>query len=482
MRAPALLFSLAAVALGCAAPGVPAATGAPALRPTARVSSTIRFRAGYPATLLYALDAAAGERNRDAGYRAWFGADATAPWLAAYRERRRSWGEPVRPDHGGGAPAFEVCAWEAATLEEAIRCIEGVVPEPERPLAVAAIRAADQQLAPRWPELSAPLIAMQPALERELGAARAAALLRTLHREARLADDAALQFNVVLVAKPAGPHAYARQAGQYLVHEVGPDETVGALLAVAFHETAHLAHSMSPRRAAMERAFLGHGDSRLLAATVWDEVVATAFGNGLAAAQLDPAFRVDRAFYSDPWIDALGRALFREWQAGLDVRLGPELAAHLVQLVDREWPVDQRPLARYLWYVTIHVQDRALGREALRGVAYRSAARFSPIEDELPAGPDLPPWAPRLVLVTVDELVQRPALAARVAMPPASWNEALAAGPAAVYRHDDDAGGPVFVVVGRDVPALQAAVAAFVGLPRMVAPGWSALPASAVGP
>jgi hypothetical protein len=450
--------------------------------PAVTADASVRFLAGYPATLFYALDAAAGERNRDVGYRAWLVGDEPAPWLAAYAERRQAWNESTRPDHGGGASTFDICGWEARELEDAIRCVEAALGEQDRRVAVDALREADRRLRPRWTEIGAHIVDLVPALEQELRRPTSQALLRTLRNTAGLSDDAVLHFNVVLVAKPPGAHSFARQAGQFLVHEVRPDETVGHLLAIAFHEIAHLAHFMSPRREEMERAFLPLGDSGKLAGNVWDEVVATAFGNGLAASRLDPEFRVSRSFYSDPWIDALGRALYREWQAGLAVRLGAELARHLTQLVDREWPENRRPLARYLWYVTVYAQERALLRDVLPGVEFRGAARTTPIIDALPPGPKVPPWAPRLALITVAELARRESLAARAGIPPKSWDAALADSDAAVFRHDDADGVVVLVIVARGANALRLALPAFVQFPHMVAAGWTPLALQAPAP
>lgn len=471
-----------ALAHGCAsARRSPRAAAQELARESSEPAASVRFFAGYPATLFYALDAAAGERNRDAGYRAWLVGDEPAPWLAAYAERRQEWSESTRPDHGGGASTFDICGWEARELEDAIRCLEAVLGESDRQVAVTALREGDRRLRPRWPEIGAHIVDLVPDLGQELRRPTARALLRTLRATAGLAQDAALHFNVVLVAKPPGAHSFARQAGQYLVHEVRADETAGHLLAIAFHEIAHLAHFMSPRREEMERAFLPLGNSGKLAGNVWDEVVATAFGNGLAASRLDPEFRVSRSFYTDPWIDALGRALYREWQAGLDVRLGPQLAARLTQLVDREWPENQRPLARYLWYVSVYAQERGLLGEVLRGVEFRGAAGTTPIIDALPPGPKVPSWAPRLALITVDELARREGLAARAGIPARSWEAALAVSEAAVFRHDDADGVLLLVIVARSAEALRLAVPAFVQLPRMVAAGWTALPIHANG-
>ncbi len=447
---------------------------APAIATTALPLSSIRFHASYPATLLYALDGAAGESNRDAGYRAWLVGDEPAPWLDAYAERRRAWGEAVRPDPGGGAPAFDVCGWEARELDEAIRCIENVVGPEDRDIATRALREADRRLRGRWSEVGPRITGLLPVLERALRSPKATALLDQLRRESALPADVPLRFEVVLVAKPPGDHTYARQAGVFLVHEVGSQDPAEEILPIAFHEIAHLAHAMSPRRQEMERAFLAYGEQGWLAANVWDEVVATAFGNGLAGEQLDPGFRAERRFYSDRWVDRLGRALYREWRGGLDVRLGPDLAGTLARLVEREWPEGDRALGRFLWYVNVHAPDRDIARLALRGVAYRSASRMTPIDDALPAGPDQPSWAPHYVLITADELARRESLLARAGITRGSWEEPLARGEAAVFRHDDT-GGAVFVVVARTGAALGGAASAFTKRSRMVPPGWTAL-------
>jgi hypothetical protein len=369
-RGATVLFLSAVLGHACASEALPSVSSNPRAAPTPSPSAaaSVRFLAGYPATLLYALDAAAGQRNRDPGYRAWVVGDEKAPWLEAYAGRRPAWEVSRRPGDGAGALTFEACAWEARELEDAIRCIEGVVGPADREVARTALREADRRMRPRWSEVGTRLARLLTDLEQGMQTEKARDLLRVLRKEAELPADVALSFDVILVAKPPGSHSIAQLTGRYLVQEVGEDRTVGALLGIAFHEVAHLAHALSPRRPEMEQAFLRSGDTGRLAGGVWDEVVATAFGNGLAAERMDPAFFADRSFYADEWIDTVGHALYREWKAGREVRLGPELAAHLVELVDREWPADQRPVARYLWYVTLYAQEGEEVRQALRDV------------------------------------------------------------------------------------------------------------------
>ena len=98
-----LLLALLFVALG----GCTVAASAPVAEDQAeatRGGAEIRFSAQYPATLLYALDGAAGVRNRDEGYRRWLVGEEVPEWLTAYAARRPRWGQTIRPDAGGGAP------------------------------------------------------------------------------------------------------------------------------------------------------------------------------------------------------------------------------------------------------------------------------------------------------------------------------------------------------------------------------------------
>ncbi len=428
----------------------------------------IRVSAGFPATLLYALDAAAGERNRDAGYRAWIvDGDENPEWLRAYAARRRLW-NGVGPQAREGAPSYEICAWESADLEPFVACVREALPSGDAEVAERALRAAAARLGPRWPALRRRVDRLVPPLEAALRGDGVRALLAELRASTGLAEDARLDVRVVLVAKPDSRHWFGHQWGPYMVHEVGRGDAPGPLLAAAMHEVAHLAHARSPWRASMEAAFAELGDDGLFVANAWDEAVATAFGNGLAAARLDPGFREDAQFYADPVVDALGRALYRAWREGGTRALGPALAADLVRLARAAVPAEKRTVDRHLWYATVYGKARDA---LLRAVRYRNAAQFLELHDDVPAGRGLPPWAARVVLATRDELAARPALLARLGVDAPALDAALDRG-AAVLRPD----AALFVVVARAGAELKAAARAFSKLPKLPARGWTPLP------
>jgi hypothetical protein len=422
---------------------------------------------------MYALDGAAGLPKHDPGYRAWLFGDDEPKWLATYAKRRDSWTRPWHDDAGGGASEFDTCGWTTETFDELRACLEEVVPSEDLPTLSVALSDTHAHLSAKWPLIEERLKKLGVELTAALATEPALDLVRKLRREASLADETELRFSLVLVGKPPGSHSYARQMGAHLVHEVSPSETSGGLLGVAFHEMAHLAHRMSPERPALEAAFVLLGDSGRLAGNAWDEVVATAFGNGLAAEAFDPAFRVSGSFYDDELLDALGRALYLEWRAGQEVRLGAPLAARLTRLVDANGWAERSPVGRYLWYLVVTAERSSTLAKALDGIDTRSAYRSRPIDDTMSARVGLPPWAPRVVLATVDELAAHPALVARTEIPEKSWTSALLGHRAAAFRRTDASGALMFVIVANDATALESAMPEFAALPRMVPEGWT---------
>lgn len=451
------------------APEAPAPRETPAPTPS-ETHDPIRVSARYPATLLYALDGAAGMPNHDAGYARWLlGSDVRPAWLVAYGARRPSWSGATRAD---AAPELDTCGWSTESYDALVACVRRVLPEGERAIAETALREAHALLQPRWESISVRPRSLVPELETVVRSEVARGLSTTLRRSSRLPEATPLAFEVVLVAKPPGSHSFARQQGPYLVHEVDPKVTVGSLASVTFHEIAHLAHALSPARADTERAFMAHGDAGKVAANIWDEAVATAFGNGLAAEKLDPTFRAAASFYDDTWIDTVGRALYLGWKEGREPTLGPTLAPLMVETVGRVWPEDKRAAERYLWSCTIRADDKSVLAGALEGIHARSVYRRTPVDDTVPGEVDLPPWAPRVVLVTAAQLEARPALRKRVAIPEESWTDALVTTGTAVFRHDDADGTLVLVIVADDVERLRTALPRF-ARGTMTRAGWS---------
>ncbi|MFO0683132.1 MAG: hypothetical protein U0234_13835 [Sandaracinus sp.] len=467
-RGPGVALALASLAIGCGG----ATSPSPAIPARAALLAELTVTMPRLATTMWALDAAAGVRNRDPHLREWLdlGNEEEPAWLAAYRERRDHWTESVRDD---GTPRFLACALESETRETLDTCLAGVLSEDDLAIARAAIDEADRRIAPHWAPMQAQLEALVHAMRDGIASEDGQALLALLRHEATL-GDAPLRFGVVLVATPDDELTRAQQVGTLLPCEIDTHAEAPTLLGIAYHEIAHLAHARSPERAAMDGAFVARGDEGVLAAAVWDEAVACAFGNGLAQARFDPAFvPAEESYYADPVIDRLGHVLQREWAEGADLVVGAALAAHLSELVEREVPASERPLDRYLWYTSFYAESVDVVR-AGRPAGRRAFSGHAPVEDALPRDADLPPWAPRIAVLGAATLGERPALQATLGMSDA--DRTPPGGAAAVWRGRASDGSMVFAVVTRDEADGPRAAAAFVALPALPAEGWSELP------
>lgn len=440
MNLARLLLATLVLLWGCGA--TDAARRATAPVSSSAAASPIVIRSTYPATLFYALDAASGVRNRDRGYRAWlYDGEQAPPWLTRYAERRATWTTTFE-DSGGGMLAIERCARRAESVADAIACMKRVVPAGDHEVLETAAALADERVGPHYRAAAAQLVTIAREMRRALAGKDAQELFAILRHEAALPADVPLDFEVVLVAKPDGAHSYAMQSGESLVHEVGRDESSGDLLAIAFHEIAHLAHHRSPRRRALEEAFVALGDDGLFASNSWDEAVASAFGNGLAGARFQRDFSSERPFYDDRRVAALARALYTRWQGGADVVLGPKLAKWLTETSREQTPPSTRTMGDLMWSVVATSETRAPLDVLLKGVPYRSASRRTPIDDVITLGDTDPVTATRVVLVTANELAQHPKLRARFAIDDA---DVVGDVPYRVVRRDTD--GPLEVLV-----------------------------------
>jgi len=165
----------------------------------ARRAKRIRFdvSAGYPATLLYALDGAAGERNHDPGYRDFLlGTGSAEPsWLVDWRERRPRWSRFV-DDADGGRQPFRVCSYESQSVESLKDCLAKNVEPGDVPIIGAALREADRLLRPRFDSLATKLANDVKEIDRlltgpERAAERVADLVAYLLKRAEKLDDKA---------------------------------------------------------------------------------------------------------------------------------------------------------------------------------------------------------------------------------------------------------------------------------------------------
>ncbi|MBI3843480.1 MAG: hypothetical protein HY292_02460 [Planctomycetes bacterium] len=106
--------------------------------------------ANYPATLVHALDAAAGRAHHGSGYRDWLlGPGASDPdWLRVYREKRPTW-TSNRDDGDGPYEPYSRVSHDATSVDELVTRPGSVLSADDLVLARNAIVSADKLLAPR---------------------------------------------------------------------------------------------------------------------------------------------------------------------------------------------------------------------------------------------------------------------------------------------------------------------------------------------
>jgi hypothetical protein len=451
---------------GVVVPAGPAVAGAPRL--------AVRVNARYPATVLYALDRAAASGGGDERYRRWLFSDDPAPtWFNVYAEQRGNW-RMSRDSGDGRYEPYAACSFDVETLDALLACATPLLAASDLELVRIALQQTAALLRPRWLELQPILSEQQRALETLIQGEQGSRLARELAQAARLPESEQLIFDVVLVARPTGTVSRANQSGPSLVVEVSDRKSASNRAPVLFHELAHLAARHAPGREALERAFVGRGLQGLVAASLWDETFATAFGNGLAARALDSTFTPERSLYDDAAIDALGRAVYLRWAAGSPVTLDATFAEQLLELVDSIWPRERWRMADLFGRVQILSEEGDAAAILRQGLRPRALQQRVPLPAELTFPPTLPPPLPRLIVATLATLQSRPDALQLFALDAQSVRARLSEQGPSLYWLESGDELRVLLTAQTHEGLLQAA-RAFAALQRPPERGWTAL-------
>lgn len=453
---------------GAAASSINGATGA-------QPRLVFQVSARYAASVVYALDQAAAARAPDPRYRTWLFGEPPAKlpdWFEAYAGQRSAF-ETSRRGPDGSYDALARCSHGADALTDVLACAKLLLSPSQLALARTALQETDVLLRARWATLEPVLQRWQQELQAITSGPKGTELAELLARSAQLPNDQPLRFEVVLVAKPRGSEARAHQAGGHLVMEVRDDREPIQHADVLFHELAHLAAHHAPNRPALESAFNGRGASGMVAAQLWNEAFATAFGNGLAAERLDPSFDPGQSFYHDSAIDALGRALYRRWRAGAAVALDASLADHLLQLVESDWPRARWRMADVTRRLVVFSDDREAAAIVREGLRSASLSSYVPVPEHLNAS-GAGESAPRLIVATVATLQKRPDLLESLGLDLASARARVHQQGASLFASDGTQGLSMLVTAASR-ERLQAAAKSFCSQPLAPAPGWSSL-------
>jgi hypothetical protein len=425
------------------------------------------------ASLVYALDGAAGEIRHASGYPAMLGIEGEPAWLSAYRAARAELRGQVEDEDGWYTPLTR-CSYEHGDVDDFLRCAKPVAGE-HFPAIEAAVREADAHLAPKWEATSNELALFGKELERACASQTADALLARLREISSLPAGVPLSFQVVLVSKPMGGKNHAHQEGAFLVLEASKEMRAARLSSVVFHEIAHLAFHRAPAAvSALESSLAERGDVGVVAGNLWEESLASAFGNGIAAEKLDAEWHETDSMYADPAVDAVGHALFRRMRAGETFTLS-SAAGKVAEVVDTAWPRARWRLRDVLQRVVLFADDPEIARTFAVRVRAIASYTKAPYGDDLDRAAKAPPGTPRLVLTSAGSLKKRKNVLSELGLTTKEIDKRLASSPAFLRWTHDARGIPLVVVVGRDASSTRAAVDKWSSAETLPTTEWTSL-------
>lgn len=482
-------------------------TGA-AATPAAPPRVALRFEASYPASLYWYLNALAGDHHVNvAAYRAHWrtvagGLPSDESALTAFREVRDRYlgsfpqdGErenvwlPSPPVMGNDVGIrFAGCFLGSRTMDEAWLKASGLLTPPDMTRLRQAVAAVEPRFARQWRSWTYlddyrkdyATYASQVDLAGMLG--RAA---RFLGVPAGMTVDAPVTF----VFTPPTQNTHGRKVGGNLIVEVVPGEKPVERVDVVAHEICHLLYEqagLSDDPALIDAWYKAGGPATAgPALALLNEGVATAIGQGVATAALDPeAFARTRAkaggWYADDRIDPYAKAIYPTVVAGmaggkpLTGRAGDFLAAYRQAFgggssAPRNW------LANYLLILP--------GRRDPVFAAYFGVAPprsiFGATIGEGARDWRRWPGIAAVMGVTTAELPQLKAAAAGWGLDAAELAR-LENGEPGLHVETRAGGAPLFVVAAADRPTLGLALARFARLSEAAA-GYTPLPPDPVG-
>jgi hypothetical protein len=245
--------------------------------------SLLHVVGSYTATLVWALEGAAEaspqSSSRGGEYRAWLALPADDPDLLTFRSRPRD------------APfdQYFECSFVAVSVDELLACTRRVFSATDAEVVVRLLARAHAALWPCWKVL-APELGTAVAELRSLSESTAVReTISDLRRAATLPVNERLAATIVLVANPSATQSRGTGVANTYVVEIDHLASRVEQLGIIVHELTHLAQTRSNASARVEGALVGRGMAGVVAASVWVEASAAAFGNGLCVGRLAPS-------------------------------------------------------------------------------------------------------------------------------------------------------------------------------------------------
>lgn len=454
----------------CAWPLLAAATcaGERSTRPTATQSSQelrsqparrlplFEVIAPYSATLIHALEYAAPgapEHARIAGL---------PGMLAEFQLRSSRWvRSPYHQHIDATFVPHRACAYGDVSLQSLQSCLARVLPAEDAAFARQAVLAYHSFSAKRWQSWSSYLGPTARELARIVQGREGALLSKRLFDALATPDRKLPRFKIVLARQPPGSRLLGTREERTLILAIHGDRGTASLAETAFHELAHFALQYSNRVQSLEEEFQNFGDVGAIAANHWNEAFATAFGQGLAAARLNPRFCFERSMYGNETVDAIAHALYLLWRKDPLLEIGASFARRLVGVVRKAWPAERW---RRLDFV---VRAEVVASSARVLDAFQSemqTQRFwgsAPIASTYTRDASAPPMVARLVVATPQDLARARWALAGLGITLRDVDLALRpTGRAQLWRSQRN-GAKFVLIVGRDEPRLMQAVTRF---------------------
>lgn len=462
---------------------------------------SLDYRASYPASLYWLINALAGDPHTNtAAYRAFWVKEGLqqagdAPmWtrFAALREvyrgsylkvsERENGFLPVPPPDGADlSRRFAQVFLTSDTMAEAWAKADILLTEDDLAELKVVFAHFAPRFVPRWKQLT-----YLDSYRRDFASyATSQRLDASLSRAARfygVPTDKSLAVRVNFVFTPPAANTHGRQLGPDLVVEVVPGDTPKRRIDVVAHEICHYFYERAriqddPR---LYQAFFGQASPQAgPAIALLDEATATAIGQGVVAkqalgAEFAKSLVKPGSWYSDDRIDPFAKAFFPAIEQGMAkeqtlIALAPAALAAYDQAFGRQPETLMTHLANYVLVAT-HPRGTFL-RPYFNLAPPRSLWRSGPAE--APAMLKSYSALPAVIALTHGELAAVEKTPAAYGLAGVDWPTVRAAH-SGVFMARRPTAGWVFLVVGRDEAELGKALVRFAKIDTPTV-GWQTL-------
>lgn len=354
----------------------------------------IEVRTPYAAALLWAIDNVTDVYTGSPSFKRWV-VDRDADWIRWWREHQIGWHDELT-----------TCSFQVETLDQLVACAERSVTREDAPSVARYLRSFDQVFGGKIRRLFPMLSRKAEEVRAAASSARTSDVLRGLQLLVAGPSYREPRWIISVVPKLDDGHLNARTYRDGMVLEVSEDLPVELAVTSLFHEMVHWAIAETHARNSVDAYFQGSDLRVLVAKSMWEEAVATAFDR-MAGEWLFPRFRFGDEYYDHAGIDALARALHAEWSrpdGRFPVR-STEFAGQMTRLIDNAYPPSRWRVRDLFMRASVWTVNRSVISTFARRFDTRRLQFFWEIPDRVAQTN-----RPRIVVATRDELAGHDAL------------------------------------------------------------------------